>query len=384
MKILISAQSYPTPKVQLAAFMAVLAEEMTRQGVELTVIAPQSLTMCIKHKIPLTPQQSIVMVETKSGEKKLTILRPWSLTLGQGRFFNLSQRIDRWVVNRTARRLKEKPDVVYSHFWWSVENILDYAKVNHLPSFVATGEDEIDIHRHLSKGRIEEIAKGTKGVICVSSKNRDESIEAGLTEAAKCIVLPNAIDEKVFRKMDKREARKQLGYNNNDFIVAYCGRFNERKGCKRVSQAIMQIGDKRVKSIFIGSQAGGELEDPSCDGILYKGRLPHNDIPLYLNAADVFVLPTLGEGCSNSIVEAMACGLPIISSDLPFNYDILNGDNSIMIDPLNVQQVAEAIVKLKNDDALRERMGRASLAKASELTISRRVGRIIEFIKDSV
>lgn len=382
MKILISAQSYPTPKVQLAAFIAVLAEEMTRQGNEVTVIAPQSLTMCIKHRIPLTPQRSTVSVETEDGIKKLNILRPWSFTLGQGRFFTLSQRVNRWVINRTARCLKEKPDVVYSHFWWSAENILEYSKANHIPLVVATGEDEIDIHRHLSKTRIEEIATETRGVICVSSKNRDESIDAGLTETTKCIVLPNAIDEKVFCKMNKQEARRRLRYANNDFIVAYCGRFNERKGCKRVSEAITLIGDKRIKSIFIGSQAGSALEDPSCDGMLYKGRLPHNEIPLYLNAADVFVLPTLGEGCSNSIVEAMACGLPIISSAMPFNYDILNSENAIMVDPLNVHQIADAIVRMRDDEVLRERMGNASIAAAAELTISRRVSKIIEFIND--
>ena len=382
MKILISAQSYPTPKVQLAAFIAVLAEEMTRQGIEVTVIAPQSLTMCLRHKIPLTPQKSIVDVETKEGKRKMTILRPWSLTFGQGRFFNMSQRMDRWVINNTAKKLKERPDVVYSHFWWSVENILDYAKVNHLPSFVATGEDEIDIHRHLSKERIGELSKEMRGVICVSSKNRDESIGAGLTDFAKCIVLPNAIDENVFRKMDKVYARKLLGYCNDDFIVAYCGRFNERKGGKRVSDAISLIGDERIKSIFIGSQAGGPLVDPNCEGILFKGRLPHNKIPIYLNAADVFVLPTLGEGCSNSIVEAMACGLPIISSDLSFNYDILNDKNSILVDPMTVQEIADAIVTLRDDNQLRERMEKASLDVASELTISRRVGKIIEFIKE--
>ena len=227
MRILFSAQSYPTPKMQLAAFIAVLAEEITRQGIEVTVIAPQSLTMCLKHRIPLTPRYHVQEVETKNGKKPLTILRPWSLTLGQGFFFKLSQRIDRWVINRAARKLIAKPDVIYSHFWWSAENILDYAVENNIPSFVATGEDFIDIHSYLSKKRILKIALNTQGVICVSSKNRDESICAGLTEMPKCIVLPNAINEKVFLKMNKKEVRKKLGFSNDVFIIAFCGRFSD-------------------------------------------------------------------------------------------------------------------------------------------------------------
>ena len=52
MHILISAQTYPSPKNQLSAFVAVLAEEMVRQGEDVTVLAPQSLTTCWRHKIP--------------------------------------------------------------------------------------------------------------------------------------------------------------------------------------------------------------------------------------------------------------------------------------------------------------------------------------------
>ena len=94
-----------------------------------------------------------------------------------------------------------------------------------------------------------------------------------------------------------------------------------------------------MKSIFIGS---GE-QTPEIDGILFCGKLPHDQIVHYLNAADVFVLPTLAEGCSNAIIEAMACGLPIISSDLPFNDDILDAENSIRVNSLDVESIAEAI-----------------------------------------
>ena len=93
---------------------------------------------------------------------------------------------------------------------------------------------------------------------------------------------------------------------------------------------------------------------PDCEGILFKGKLPHEEIPLYLNTADVFVLPSLAEGCSNSIVEAMACGLPVISSDLSFNYDILNADNSILVNPNDVGEISAAIKKLMDEGYIKK------------------------------
>lgn len=381
MHILLSAQTYPTPKNQLAAFVKVLAEEMVRQGVEVTVLAPQSLTTSWKNKIPLCPQKYEVEIETPNGTRNMTILRPFSFTFGQGRFFKLSLWIDRHVIGRAARKLMVKPDIVYSHFWRAADQIIGYAVKNKIPSFVASGEDEIIVDRFLGSQRVELLRNYTDGVICVSTKNREESIAHGLTVPQKTIVLPNAINEKEFYQLTKRVVREQLGYNQDDFIVAFCGRFNKRKGSRRVSEAITLLCDPQVKSVFIGVAAGGNHEDPECEGILFKGSLQHHEIATYLNAADVFVLPSLAEGCSNSIVEAMACGLPVISSNLPFNWDILNDRNAILIDPNDVGQIADAIKRIKSDQALQKRMSEAALETAKELTITNRVAKIIDFIK---
>ena len=84
----------------------------------------------------------------------------------------------------------------------------------------------------------------------------------------------------------------------------------------------------------------------------------------------------------NSIVEAMSCGLPIISSNLPFNYDILDDSNSILINPESIDEIAKAINKLYRDNNLRENLSKASLMKAKELTIQKRVSKIITFIRN--
>lgn len=148
----------------------------------------------------------------------------------------------------------------------------------------------------------------------------------------------------------------------------------------RVSEAIKRLDDDSIKSVFIGGQVEGKKLDPDCKGIIFKGTLKHNQIPEYLSAADVFVLPTLAEGCSNSIVEALSCGLPIISSNLLFNHDILNSKNSIMIDPTSIDDIMSAIMKIKNNTKLANALRTGAIETAKALTIENRVKAITDFI----
>lgn len=161
------------------------------------------------------------------------------------------------------------------------------------------------------------------------------------------------------------------------FIIAFVGWFNERKGIMRVAEALRKCEGESVYSFLIGS---GDQE-PEVENVLFKGRLMHEQIPEYLNAADAFVLPTLREGCCNAVIEAMSCGLPIISSNLPFNWDVLNESNSIMVNPIDVDEIVSAIITLRDDRKKRERLAAGSIRMASALTIDQRAATIIKFIE---
>ena len=94
----------------------------------------------------------------------------------------------------------------------------------------------------------------------------------------------------------------------------------------------------------------------------------------------MFCLPTLNEGCSNAIVEAIACGLPIISSNLPFNDDILDSSNALLVNPESVDDIASAIKQLMDNSDLRQKLAEGSKEKAKSLRIEFRAKKIIEFI----
>lgn len=380
MKICICSDGYPSSGLPYSAFIQVLAREMVRQGCEVTVVAPQSLTNHFLRGGKLAPSHFEDSVQINDVSKSIQVYRPYTITFGEGKLGKWTPRFNRWATEKVIKRFKINPDVFYSHFWANGFNACRIARQLGMPLFVATGEDKISVNRFIDQTEVSQLCINTAGVICVSSKNLEESTSIGFTTKDKCTVLPNAYDPSEFYLMDKAAVRKEQNIPEDAFVVAFCGRFNNRKGAMRVAAAIRKLNDESIKSIFVGAPADNETELPECDGILFRGGLAHKDIVKYLNCADVFVLPSLAEGCPNSVIEAMACGLPIISSDLPFNYDILSHDTAILLDPENVDLIASAIKNLKDDEQLRYRLSQASINKASELTIDKRVSKILEFI----
>ena len=369
MNILIVTPDYPDRYKVHYPFVKQLVDEFARQGHRCFVMAPYSIV------------NNRRFYKSKENDGEVMVYRPNYVSfsnLGIGGF-RPSEYFRQRAIDKALKWLPVKPDVVYCHFWECAVEAYSYAKSNDIPLFVATGESSISAFKAVSKFT-EKMRDYISGVICVSSKNKEESISLGLTTDDKCLVSPNSVNSELFKKLDKVECRNKLGLSADKFVVAFVGAFINRKGADRVSEAISRLKGETVYSFFIGK---GDQE-PSCDNILYKGRLRHEDIPVYLNASDVFVLPTLAEGCCNAIVEAMSCGLPVISSNLPFNWDVLDENNSIMIDPLDVEALSKSIEKLRDDKDLRKKMSDASLSKARSLTIDQRARDILDFISKKI
>lgn len=375
MKICVVTEGYPSPGRPGYHFVEQICNEWARQGNSIFVIAPHSLTKRLfRHLAKVQFERHFIF-----GEGEVTVYSPEFISLGNFGRNGINRYFFKKAISRTAKKIN-KPEVVYGHFWHNARSAFGIARKWNIPLIVATGEAEIE-QQVITKSD-KEFVKYVNAVICVSSKNKKESIEKGLTDLSKCIILPNAIDDTLFTPLDKETCRNKLGFRRNDFIVAFVGGLIYRKGPERVAAAIKQLNNPNIKSFFIGSNRDGELVLPDCEGILYCGTMPHEQIPVYLNAADIFVLPTLHEGCCNSIVEAISCGLPVISSDLPFNYDILDEENSILIDPLKPEEIANAITRLYKDKDLRDKMSESSLKKSKKLTIPQRAKSILDFIKE--
>lgn len=376
---------YPSEGRPVYIFVEQLVNALVDRGVKVNVVAPQSITRSLFRHEALLPKE--MEHKTISGNT-YTVYRPHIFTFGDGHkiLYKIADFYNQKSINRYIGKID--PSILYAHFWNNALLGLDYAKKWGIPLFVACGEgdDAIEIMMGaLSPKKLKNLTETVTGVISVSSENKRKCLDYHLSNSTNTIVLPNAVDMTLFYPRKKNEKlREVLKVEPDDFLILFVGGFIKRKGCKVLAEAISSLNDSSIKVIFAGGSWKGEDEDPVCEGIVYKGRIEHKDLPDYYAAADLFVLPTLKEGCSNAIIESLAMGVPVVSSVGAFNDDILDESNSIRVNPQDVEEISFAIKKMKEDKLFYDTMKETLINRADNYSIQSRASKIISFIESNI
>ena len=361
-------------------FVQSLAWSMRDLGNKITVISPLPVNI-----IPQYSKVPYHVVENTPAGNTIDIYFPKTIGLGQSHYIfgkspvGLTVYFYEKAAAKVIKAMREKPDVLYGHFLApSGVTAARLGKKFGIPVFFACGEAHDTIGQYGEK-RSQEDLRNVSGIISVSTKLKKYLTEEHhVISPDKVIVLPNGFDAHRFKKMDKQVTRDKLGLPHDIVIASFVGAFNERKGILRVCEAC-----ERIDNIGLIC-AGLENQKPYGKNLLLATHLQPDEIPVFYYASDFFVLPTLMEGCCNAIVEAIACGLPVISSDLPFNDDILDDSYSIRVDPNNIDELTRAIRTLAQDEELRARMGVEAQKRAKTLTLESRTIQILNFMDEKL
>ena len=358
-------------------FFQNLIYSMADAGVNCTVISPVPITKYRSNIFKVSKER----YDVSSNGNKIRVIHPRYISLSNvkiGRINTgyLSEKSFQRAALKVAKGLTNQFDVVYGHFILAGGlSAVRIGKLKGIPSFCAYGECnyESEVENQYGAIKAEEI-KGLSGIIAVSTNNARVLKEKEPFADIPIIIAPNSVDMLLFYKRDKEACRRELGIPIEKFVVGFVGGFIERKGDKRLLEAVNSID-----GVYIAFAGRGD-NPPSSDKVVFCKALEHEKIPIFLNAIDIFCLPTQNEGSCNAIVEAAACGVPIISSDLPFNDDLLNNENSIRINPDSIDEIRQAIITVYTDEKKRAELANKVWNDSRNFDIKNRTDRILSFI----
>jgi teichuronic acid biosynthesis glycosyltransferase TuaC len=356
-------------------FTREFAHAVARQGVKVTVIAPLAIHLAWRGRDPLNE------VEVPGGGLRLEVFRPRYLSVSDWQLWKWNARQIAlesfcWAARRVLRRLVvPRPAALYGHFLYLGGAAATRLGVEMgIPAFTMVGDGQLNSVEGFGIERARRDFSAATGFLpnssCLAGLLR-EQLGVGTDRIG---VFPNGINHGVFFPRDKTAMRGALGLPKDRFLVICVGHQDVQKGPARVGEAIRGLAG--VGGIFLGSGP----QPPQSDNIIFNQPVPHDQVPKWLSAADVFVLPSTFEGCCNGALEAMACGLPVIGSEGDFNDDILNPQVSIRTGPLDVPAIRNAIIRLRDDVDLRARMGNAALKWSETFDADVRARRILEFM----
>jgi glycosyltransferase involved in cell wall biosynthesis len=178
--------------------------------------------------------------------------------------------------------------------------------------------------------------KEADAIIAVSAALKAALVGLGAAPDA-VEVLRNGVDTTLFRPADRATARSKLGLTRPTLISV--GLLVERKGHHRVIEAMRLLPGHELLILGEGP------ERARLEGLIAKGKLggrvrllgsrPHAELPLFYSAADALVLASSREGWANVLLEAMACGTPVVASPIPGNPEVVQAQEAGVIAPAN-------------------------------------------------
>ena len=169
--------------------------------------------------------------------------------------------------------------------------------------------------------------------------------------------------------------RAEMGVSEADCVVIGISRLVRHKGWPELLQAMERVPGAHLWVVGerLASDHGEDLTpyfDHAAKVLGPRLRLLgyRHDVPRWLQAADVFALPSHFEGLPMSVIEAMLTGLPVVASDISgCREQVVTGETGYLVPPMHVPGLADALARLAADPALRQRMGAAGLARARAL-----------------
>jgi glycosyltransferase involved in cell wall biosynthesis len=270
-------------------------------------------------------------------------------------------------------------DIIHAH-WTAAGYIGGIIKLLIKKPLIITvrGSDVHGMNTNIGRYFVRRVLKRADFVTAVS-KNLGVQLRKWGIDMRKVHVVPNGVDIEQFSRRPKAVTRKNLELAGNSKYVLYVGRLAPVKGVEFLIQVIPEVMNKRKQVRFILVGDGDSLHFLQKlaiklgvkEHVHFVGRQPQGKVAEYMAAADILVLPSLGEGRPNTVLEAMASGLPVIATRVGGVPEIvLDGVTGYVVPPRNTKELSEKISFLLKNPHLCKSMGQSGKDLLGKLGLS--------------
>ncbi len=279
-----------------------------------------------------------------------------------------------FLLGRLARIMREyRPDIVHSRNWGAIE-AMPAARLSGVPVKIHSEHGyEIDMLEGLPKRRrlLRRCAyAAADAVFTVTEELRTYHARQAWIPVERIRVLSNGVNTSRFvrRSSEREETRQRLGLDDKSVVIGSVGRLvpiKDHTTLLKAADILIERGIP-VQVLLVGS--GPELAkhqefvaaSPRLSGrVVFAGVA--SDVAPFLNSMDIFVLPSLSEGMSNTLLEAMASSLPVVATRVGGNPELIeDGHSGWLFEPGNVMALAAILERMGRDAIVRQEIGQAA------------------------
>jgi D-inositol-3-phosphate glycosyltransferase len=318
------------------------------------------------------------------------------------------------AVRRFAADEEIVYDIIHSHYWMSglaAETLSDaWGGTPIVHMFHTLGEMKNRVARSEEERAGEERLVGERRIL----RRANRIVVATLAEltqlrflykadAGRITVIPPGVDINHFFPIPADEAKQFIGLRPENRMVLFVGRIEPLKGIDTLIQAMSRLDLKRgsgpVHLAIIGGDVSVDYEEMSeemkrlqsmCDElcmggmVVFMGKRGQDTLPFYYSAAEVLVMPSLYESFGMVALEAMACGTPVIASDVGgLGYLVQDGITGFTIPDSDPQVLCDKLALLLRDNELRMQLGARAAEYATEYAWSKIASQIVDVYKET-
>jgi len=255
-------------------------------------------------------------------------------------------------------------DLIYSHYWlsgevgawlsesWRVPNIMMFHTVGAAKNSLSVGRKETALRLDTEK----KLVAGVQRIIAATETEKRDLVAHYQAVPQKIGVVPCGVNLELFQKVDRRGARDEIGLNGQK-VALFVGRIDSLKGIDKLMMAMAIIKRWQPRLLVIGGDEHSRCEVARLETlgrelgisetVSFLGTVPQERLPLYYSAADVCVVPSYYETFGLVTLESLACGTPVVATDVGAASSIIrDGETGYLVADNGPGKLAERIGRL--------------------------------------